>query len=92
MQEPKREIILPPEKLERFDALYERGEALGQAAGWGTLVDELRELRRAVEAGAVLKVEGEPPIHDWQTFYSWAHGRYYKLEEGCDKWIGHDEP
>jgi hypothetical protein len=53
-------------------------------------VEALRELRRAVEAGVALQVEGGPDLRTWQEFYAWAHGRYHMLEDGYDPWIGDD--
>ncbi len=55
-----------------------------------SIVAELRDIRRAVEAGVVVHVAGEEPMLNWQNFYSWAHGRYHMLEDGYDKWIGDD--
>jgi hypothetical protein len=57
---------------------------------WGVLVEELRALRRAVEAGVVVQVEDGPRLQTWQGFYEWAHGRYHMLEDGYDRWIGDD--
>jgi len=54
------------------------------------LVEDLREIRRAVEAGVAVTVEGEGLLLNWQGFYRWAHGRYHMLEDGYDKWIGDD--
>ena len=68
---------------------------------WGFLGDVLllglasrgtREIRRAVEAGVVVKVEGtQTVLKTWQSFYDWAHGRYHMLEDGYDSWIGDDD-
>jgi hypothetical protein len=58
---------------------------------WRALVEELRQIRRAVEAGAVVQVEGAGTPGTWQEFYAWAHGRYHMLEDGCDPWIGDDK-
>jgi len=65
---------------------------LGQwHTGFGILVEELRKIRRLVEAGLMVKIEGtQTVLTTWQDFYDWAHGRYYKLEEGYDRWIGDD--
>ena len=38
----------------------------------------------------VVTVPGAPPLRDWQGFYAWAHGRYPRLKEGADHWIGDD--
>jgi hypothetical protein len=90
LQIPKRTFTISPETLSKFDALYEERSSFGQFTGWRWLVEELREIRRAVEAGVVIEVEGARPLRTWQGFYDWAHGRYYKLEEGYDLWIGND--
>jgi hypothetical protein len=78
------------ERIRALDALYESRSPTGQPDQWGILVEALREIRRAVEAGVVIHVDGEQPILNWQGFYAWAHGRYHMLEDGYDKWIGDD--
>jgi len=87
---PRREYTLSTERLTELDALYEARSSSGRPVGWGGLVEELREIRRAVEAGVVIQVEGGPTMQSWQEFYSWAHGQYHMLEDGADKWIGDD--
>jgi hypothetical protein len=87
---PRQEYRITQEKIQQLDALYERRSASGRPANWGTLVEELREIRRAVEAGILITLDGDQRLHDWQSFYSWAHGRYHMLEDGYDKWIGDD--
>lgn len=84
MSIPRREVSLSAEWLSELDALSERPE------DWGALVAELREIRRAVEAGVVVTADGARPMKSWQGFYSWAHGRYHMLEDGYDDWIGDD--
>ena len=86
----QREVTISGEKLRELDALYEDRSTNGRPTGWGVLVEELREIRRAVEAGVVVKVEGTKTIQSWQSFYEWAHGRYHMLEDGYDHWIGDD--
>lgn len=90
-----KEYVLPIEKLKELDALYEQTEDLGilgrRPTGWGQLVEELREIRRIIESGANLRVEGTSTVlSTWQSFYNWAHGRYHALEDGYDSWIGND--
>ncbi len=63
---------------------------MGYPTSWGSLVEALRAIRRAVEAGVVVHIEGEQPLLSWQHFYQWAHGRYHMLEDGYDTWIGDD--
>lgn len=89
---PKKDHTISVEKLRGLDALYEERSAFRQPAGWGILVEELREIRRAVEAGVEVKVEGtQTVLTTWQSFYDWAHGRYHMLEDGYDSWIGDDD-
>lgn len=88
---PKREHTIPADKLRGLDALYD-GRSEGRPTGWGTLVESLREIRRAVEAGVVVTIEGGETLRSWQDFYAWAHGRYHMLEDGYDQWIGNDDP
>ena len=38
----------------------------------------------------MVRIEGGPDLSTWQGFYDWAHGRFHKLEEGSDAWIGDD--
>jgi hypothetical protein len=88
---PKADFTISRERLGELDALYEERSAACRATGWGVLVEDLREIRRAVEAGVAVKIEGGPALHSWQEFYEWAHGRYHMLEEGADHWIGDDK-
>lgn len=87
---PQEEYLLAAARLEELDALYVQRSSSGQPECWGILVEELRELRRAVEAGVVVQVEDGPRLETWQGFYNWAHGRYHMLEDGTDHWIGDD--
>lgn len=82
---PKSEHQVSARELRELDDLY-----LEAGRSWDALVVGLRELRRAVEAGVAISIEDGPTLRSWQAFYSWAHGRYPRLEEGCDHWIGDD--
>lgn len=86
---PAPQYVLPDEKLQEFDALYAERTENGRPTSWGVLVEDLREIRRAVEAGVVVVVEGQK-LTNWNGFYTWAHGRYHMLEDGYDSWIGDD--
>ena len=86
----RQNYTISSEMLRTLDALYEERSSTGRPNSWGTLVEELREIRRAVEAGVVVTIEGEQTLGNWQGFYHWAHGRYHMLEDGYDKWIGDD--
>lgn len=90
IQFPKQHYTYSAETLRELDALYNTRSASGYPTRWDTLVEELRAIRRAVEAGVVVQIEGEQPLQNWQQFYAWAHGRYHMLEDGADKWIGDD--
>jgi len=90
-----REHTLTIEMLKELDALYDETVIMGvlgrRSTRWGTLVQELREIRRLVEAGVIVKIEGTPTVlNTWESFYAWAHGRYHALEDGYDSWIGDD--
>ena len=90
IQIPRQDYLLSSERLRELDGLYEERGPDGRPNSWGILVEELREIRRAVEAGVVINIECERAIRSWQNFYDWAHGRYHMLEDGFDQWIGDD--
>lgn len=92
---PIKEHTLTIARLKELDALYEEREdagAFGQRpTRWGILVNELRQIRRLVEGGITVRVEGtQTVLNTWESFYSWAHGHYHMLEDGYDSWIGDD--
>lgn len=87
---PREDYTISGEMIRELDALYESRSSSGRPDSWGSLVEELREIRRAVEAGVVVHIAGEQPMRSWQQFYTWAHGRYHMLEDGYDTWIGDD--
>ena len=82
---------LSVEKTTELDALYAERSASGQPTAWGLLVERLRELRRAIEAGEVVQIAGGPTLRSVLDFHRWAYERYKLLEEGYDSWIGDDE-
>ena len=89
--QPPKEHLLTAETLKELDGLYESRSSTGRPDAWGRLVEELRAIRRLVEAGVPVKIEGTPTVlTTWTQFYSWAHGRYHMLEDGYDSWIGDD--
>lgn len=73
-----------------YEATEDRGVLGRRATQWGSLVEELRDIRRAVEAGVVVEVENTKKLRSFNSFYTWAHGRYHALEDGYDSWIGDD--
>ena len=85
---PRQDYTISGEKIRELDALYEGRSSIGQPNDWDILVEDLREIRRAIEAGVVVNIGGEQTMLSWQDFYDWAHGRYHMLEDGYDKWIG----
>jgi hypothetical protein len=87
---PKQQCTISGETIRELDALYENRSSNGRPTGWDALVERLRDIRRVVEAGVAVHIEGEQPLLNWQQFYAWAHGRYSMLEDGADKWIGDD--
>lgn len=90
MSLPCEKFTLSATKLARLDDLYSERSPSQRPVGWNVLVAELREIRRAIEAGVVIEIEEGPTLHSWQSFYTWAHGRYHMLEDGADEWIGAD--
>jgi hypothetical protein len=82
---------LSVEELRELDALYAERSASGHPSAWGLLVERLRELRRAIEAGQVVQIAGGPTLRSVLDFHAWAYERYKLLEEGYDSWIGDDE-
>lgn len=90
-----KEHTITNEILKDLDAMYMEREDMGilgrRPKRWGILVDELRKIRRLVEAGVMVKIEGtQTVLNTWKDFYDWAHGRYHMLEDGSDHWIGDD--
>ena len=84
------EHMVSTEELSALDAMYAARSPSGRPTSWHALVEELRQIRRLVEAGTVVQVEGVATLRTWSEFYAWAHGRYHMLEDGCDPWIGDD--
>jgi hypothetical protein len=76
---PRQGHTLSTEQLAELDRLYAASAPGDRARHWDMLVEELRAIRRAVEAGVVVTVPGTPPLRDRQGFY-----------EGADHWIGDD--
>ena len=84
-QIPKKEYSIDDSKVAEFDKLYQDRE-------FSELVDELRDIRRAVYAGVKVLVDGRKLMGS-SSFYNWAHGRYYLLEDDPNSgWIGDDSP
>lgn len=80
---PHTQYRISQEHLNELDEAYRE-----RSYRW--LVEALREIRRAVEAGVVVEVE-ERRLKSFDSFYEWAHGRYYALEDDPNTgWIGDD--
>ncbi len=86
---PVERYSVSAKELRELDRLYESRDKDGRPDSWNALVEGLREIRRAVDAGVEVEVEGKT-LKRPGSFYTWAHGRYHGLEDGCDKWIGDD--
>jgi hypothetical protein len=84
---------LPDQELKKMDTWYEERKDMGvlglRPVSWGILVEGLREIRRAIEAGVVIEIDGKK-IKSVGSFLIWAHNQYYMLEEGYDSWYGDD--
>lgn len=89
MTTPSTRYVVQPAELQELDNLYDARDTNGRPSSWGALVEALRTLRRAVEAGVTVEIEGHS-YQTWGSFYTWAHGRYHMLEDGYDRWIGDD--
>ncbi len=76
---PKSAYKVPDKEIEKIDQYYEQEE-------WDWAVECLREIRRAIDAGVVIKI-GDQQFTTAGSFYTWAHKRYHILEEASDKWI-----
>lgn len=92
----EKEHIITAAMLKELDGLYAGPEdktlSWQRHQLWNALVEELRAIRRLVEAGVAVKIEGTPTVlTTWQEFYTWAHDRYHALEDGADHWIGDDD-
>jgi hypothetical protein len=90
-QMDKKTTIVTSQDLEDLDSLYRSRSESGWPDQWRSLVEQLRALRRQIEAGSVVQIEGGPVLRSWSAFYEWAHGRYHALEDGYDAWIGNDD-
>jgi hypothetical protein len=86
---PVKSHKITDKRLREMDQLYESRGEHGYPDCWDPLVEGLREIRRACEANIHVIVDGK--TLNARNFYSWAHGRYHMLEDGCDKWIGNDD-
>lgn len=53
-------------------------------------MEGLRDIRRAIEAGVIIDVDGKE-LKSVGAFLTWSLKRYHLLEEMSDKWIGDDK-
>lgn len=83
-------IGLSAQELADLDRWYTERNASGRATLWGLLVEKLREIRRAIEAGQVVQLADGTKLESVLAFHEWAYKRYRLLEEGYDSWIGDD--
>lgn len=87
---PIKQHTITAVELQKLDVLYDSRGASGRPDAWGSLVADLRQIRRLVEAGIVVTVDDQR-LTSFGSFYNWAHGRYHMLEDGYDSWIGDDQ-
>jgi hypothetical protein len=80
---PKTMVTISEKRLNDIDQSY-------ADRSFSYVVESLREMRRAVEAGVTIEVDGKE-LKSWNSWYTWAHARYHLLEEGSDEWIGDDQ-
>jgi hypothetical protein len=62
---PRQQAVISGERLSELDALYAERTPGGQPTGWGMLIEELREIRRAVEAGLLVQIEDGRTLRTW---------------------------
>jgi hypothetical protein len=81
-------MILTREKLNTLDEAYR--EYNRKSVNF--LVKELRKLRKSVQEGEEIKIEGsEKTLKTFSDFYFWADDRYPALEDDPKvEWIGMD--
>lgn len=79
--------------LEEWDSMYTAREDMGvlglRPVSWGSLVESLRAVRRAIEAGVVIAIE-DIQLKNVGEFLTWVDKRYHMLEDGYDSWVGDD--
>jgi hypothetical protein len=57
-----------------------------QQKDWSAAVAQLRDIRRAIDAGITIELDGQTFISSG-AFYTWAHQRYHVLEEISNDWM-----
>ena len=77
----EKEYVITVEMLKEFDEMYEDAEDITPThkwhRDWDILVEALRGIRRQIQAGVTVKVEGtETVFTEWWDFYEWCHARY----------------
>ncbi len=86
---PVARYVLPDSELRELDELYDARSPDNRPTEWGALVEALREIRRAIEQGVEVEIEGVSFRDPW-VYYGWVHARYHMLEDGYDKWVMDD--
>ena len=57
-----------------------------QTQDWSAAVAKLRDIRRALDAGVTIEIDGQP-FKSSGSFYTWAHKRYHALAEISNDWM-----
>jgi len=76
---PKQSHQLSDADLAAIDEDYEQKD-------WSAAVAQLRDIRRAIDGGVTLKIDGQT-FKSSGFFYTWAHQRYHTLEEISNEWM-----
>lgn len=56
------------------------------AQDWSTAAAKLRDIRRAIDAGVIIEIDGQS-FKSSGSFYTWTHQRYHALEEISNEWM-----
>ena len=84
----------PESELKIMDKWYNNRKDMDELGmrpiDWGFLVESLREIRRATEAGVKIDIDNQT-LASTSDFFTWANSRYPLLAEGNDSWYGDDK-
>ena len=90
---PRESYRISKQQLQSWDAMYEEREDMGalgmRPTRLGSLVENLREVRRAIEAQVFIEIDNRQ-LHNVGSFLKWVDERYHMLEDGYDSWVGDD--
>ena len=84
------EIFIPKESYTFSDEEFKNINDGYSAREFNWVVEYLREIRRAIEAGILVEIDGLQ-LKSEIAFYNWVDKQFHILEEVADKWIGNDD-